>query len=276
MAQSRKGDIEMKKYLALICTIACIFGLTACGGESKLTDYEQQKVDIAKQHATQQIIPLFEDLVDNGAEDILAEYTAEEIEYSVGTNYSMNVDGNAVQKGISSFASGLKSIGSIVSVGEADAVIDGSQIIVNVQIDGELKDAEAEVVLSNDMFFSLESISLNPVSTMGELMERAALNTLLGMGTVFCVLILISIVISCFKFISVAQEKAAKKAKEAEAAKAPAPAPAVQEVVEEASDETDDLELVAVIAAAIAASEGAVTTDGFVVRSIRKVNRSRR
>ena len=41
-----------------------------------------------------------------------------------------------------------------------------------------------------------------------------------------------------------------------------------QETVEEA--EEDDCELVAVIAAAIAASEGAATTDGFVVRSIRR------
>ena len=40
-------------------------------------------------------------------------------------------------------------------------------------------------------------------------------------------------------------------------------------------DVTDDLELVAVIAAAIAASEGQTSTDGFVVRSIRKVNRRR-
>ncbi len=265
----------MKKYLALICTIACIFGLTACGGEEKLTDYMQQKVDIAKQHATEQIIPLFQDLVENGAKDIIDEYTAEEIEYSIGTNYSLNSDGNAVAKGISSFESGLESIGSIVSIGEAEAVVDGNQIVVNVQIDGELKDAEAEVVLSNDMFFTLESISLNPVSTMGELMVKAALNTLLGMGTVFAVLILISLVIYCFKFISIAQDKMKKKPQAAEEAKTPAPAP-VQEAVEEVSDETDDLELVAVIAAAIAASEGAVTTDGFVVRSIRKVNRSRR
>lgn len=264
----------MKKYLALICTIACIFGLTACGGEEKLTDYMQQKVDIAKQHATEQIIPLFQDLVENGAKDIIDEYTAEEIEYSIGTNYSLNSDGNAVAKGISSFESGLEAIGSIVSIGEAEAVVDGNQIVVNVQIDGELKDAEAEVVLSNDMFFTLESISLNPVSTMGELMVKAALNTLLGMGTVFAVLILISLVIYCFKFISIAQDKM-KKPQAAEEAKTPAPAP-VQEAVEEVSDETDDLELVAVIAAAIAASEGAVTTDGFVVRSIRKVNRSRR
>ena len=54
---------------------------------------------------------------------------------------------------------------------------------------------------------------------------------------------------------------------------APAPAPAVPAApVEE--DLTDDLELVAVISAAIAASEN-TSTDSFVVRSIKKVNRSK-
>ena len=47
-----------------------------------------------------------------------------------------------------------------------------------------------------------------------------------------------------------------------------APAPAVAAAVEEA-EEMDDTELVAVIAAAIAAAEG-TTTDGFVVRSIKR------
>ena len=41
-------------------------------------------------------------------------------------------------------------------------------------------------------------------------------------------------------------------------------------VQEEAVEETDDLELVAVIAAAIAASQGAASTDGLVVRSVRR------
>ena len=40
------------------------------------------------------------------------------------------------------------------------------------------------------------------VYTLGEKLEKAALNTLMGMGTVFCVLILISLIIYCFKFIS--------------------------------------------------------------------------
>ena len=38
---------------------------------------------------------------------------------------------------------------------------------------------------------------------------------------------------------------------------------------------SDDTELVAVIAAAIAAYEGSGSTDGFVVRSIRKSNKSK-
>ena len=45
--------------------------------------------------------------------------------------------------------------------------------------------------------------------------------------------------------------------------------------VTDEEDLTDDYELVAVIAAAIAASEGAASTDGFVVRSIRRANTSK-
>ena len=50
-------------------------------------------------------------------------------------------------------------------------------------------------------------------------------------------------------------------------------APAVPAALVE-EDLTDDLELVAVISAAIAASEN-TSTDSFVVRSIKKVNRSK-
>ena len=50
-----------------------------------------------------------------------------------------------------------------------------------------------------------------------------------------------------------------------------APAPVAAAPVQEA----DNSELIAVIAAAIAASEG-TSTDGFVVRSIRKINRKKR
>ncbi len=83
-------------------------------------------------------------------------------------------------------------------------------------------------------------------------------------------MILISLIISCFRFINKAQENAAKK--KASVQQAAGVDNAVAQIVEQeaAADETDDCELVAVIAAAIAASEGAVTPEGFQVRSIRR------
>ena len=94
-------------------------------------------------------------------------------------------------------------------------------------------------------------------------MEKAALNTLMGMGTVFGVLILISLIIYCFRFIGDLQN-IGKKKQTVEAVVTND----VPEVAEEAPL-TDDLELVAVITAAIAASEG-TSTDSFVVRSIHR------
>ena len=111
----------------------------------------------------------------------------------------------------------------------------------------------------------LTDASADKVYTLGEKMEKAALNTLMGMGTVFVVLILISLIIYCFRFISVIQNKAAGKGKKNEAE-----AGAVVEQIGQREEQlTDDLELVAVISAAVAASTGA-SADSFVVRSIRR------
>ena len=110
----------------------------------------------------------------------------------------------------------------------------------------------------------LESMIVIAKFSLGEIMEKAGLNTILGMGTVFAVLIFISFLISLFKYIPAIQNAFGKKKDEKkEETKA-----AVSETVEEV-DETDDLELIAVISAAIAAAEE-TTTDGFVVRSIKR------
>lgn len=100
----------------------------------------------------------------------------------------------------------------------------------------------------------------------GEIFRLAGLNTLLGMGTVFVVLIFISFIISLFKYI-------APKAKAAPAPAAPAPAPVQAAPEEEEEFEEDDQDiLVAVITAALHATLSARGEDpeGFVVRRIRR------
>lgn len=107
---------------------------------------------------------------------------------------------------------------------------------------------------------------------LGATLADAGQNTLVGMGVVFLILILISVVISAFRLIGKVQDASARR----KAAKTP-PAPEKEELPEEqeteelSDDLSDDLELVAVIAAAIAASEN-TDPSGIVVRSIRKVS----
>lgn len=267
----------MKKFLVLVCMIACVFGLTACGEEEALTEYEQQKVNYAKQVATQKVIPLMGTFMDDSTANSFDDYTADEIEYMLSNDYQMNVDGNAVISGIDSFYNAKSTVGSILSLGESKAAIDDDQIIISVEVTGDKKNGQAEIIFSNDMFMVMESASLQPVSSLGDMMGKAAMNTLIGMGTVFVVLILISLIISCFAFIPKIQAKFAKK-EEKETVKTEGINNAVAQIVEqeESVDVSDDQELIAVIAAAIAASEGAANVDGFVVRSVRKVGRSRR
>ena len=249
--------------------ITCIFGLTACGSEETYTDYEQRKMDTAIQIATQYVIPSLENFEDEAALESFSEYTADEVAYMVQENVGITVDGYAYKTAIESFNSAKKSIGGITAVGDAEAAIDDDQIIVHVDVTGAKQNAQAEVIFTNDMFLSMESAALNPVESMGGLMTKAALNTLIGMGTVFVMLIMISLIISLFNFIPKIQAAFSKKDKEE--AKTVGIDKAVTQIAAQEEPEADDTELVAVIAAAIAASEGAASTDGFVVRSIRKV-----
>ncbi len=266
----------MKRFLALTCMIACILGMTACSGEASLTAYEQKKVDLAKNKATELLIPYIQAVLAQPADvALLKEYTPKEVETAVYTNvyYStgavLEVDGNAFISALDSFAAAYEEIGGTGNITGTEAEIDGDQIIVKVDVAGPEKNAEAEIVFSNDQFLVLEAASLNKVSSMGESMAKAAMNTLLGMGTVFAVLILISLIISCFGIVSKVQAGTKKEDKKVAQAGA-AQVGTAQAAVQESEELSDDLELVAVIAAAVAASEGAASTDGFVVRSIRR------
>ena len=253
--------------------ITCIFGLTACGSEEELTPYEQKKVTMAEESAVQKVLPTLIKFMDDDNATAMDEYTPEEVEHLVADTFDFNTEGYAFLGAIESFHSAKASLGKVTEegLGDVDSKIDGDTIIVHVQVQGEKKNAEAEVIFSNDMFVTLESAALNPISSMGELMGKAVLNTLIGMGTVFVVLILISFIISAFGYIPKIQAAlSGKKEAQKDSVDMAVTQIAVQE---EEIDQSDDLELVAVIAAAIAASEGAASTDGFVVRSIRRARR---
>lgn len=161
-----------------------------------------------------------------------------------------------------------ESVGEFVEAGSAEVEFSNRQYTATVPVDFEKLDAEFVYVFEeNDGMVTPASVAVNVQYPLSTTMKNAGLNTLMGLGTVFVILTLLIFVISMFKFIP--GSSAAKKEKK-EPASVPTPVPAAETV-----ELSDDNELIAVIAAAIAAAEG-TSTDGFVVRSIRKIKRPRR
>lgn len=99
-------------------------------------------------------------------------------------------------------------------------------------------------------------------------------NTLMGMGTVFVMLIFISLLISLFGYIPKLEEKIKNIGKNPEPVKTEESAAVVEEPQTQAVNLQKDEQLVAVITAAIMASYGsnAVSADKLVVRSIHRVD----
>ena len=97
-------------------------------------------------------------------------------------------------------------------------------------------------------------------------MGAAVSNTIKGVSIVFFVLVSLSFLIYLFRFISIIEDKLTKKKTQE---------PVKEEKIQETlpAEEETNLELIAVITAAIAASEGG-DPGQYIVRSIKKVHRN--
>ena len=170
---------------------------------------------------------------------------------------------------VQSWVNAKEELGAYKQILAQDIEVDDDIVI---KTDCEFENGESVVTTT----LSLDDLSLVSMEfataekTMGQKMEEAVLNTLMGVCVVFVMLFFLSFLISQFKRISKLEEGFKKK----NAPAAPAPAPVAAPAPVEEEEVVDDGELIAVIAAAIAAAEG-TTTDGFVVRSIKKSNRNK-
>lgn len=172
---------------------------------------------------------------------------------------------------LKSWEAGVAECGGYVGHGDYSFKTTNGKIEVSTEAKFEERDAVISFMFDSES--RLESMDVSANMETGEILQKAGLNTVLGMGTVFCVLILIAFIISLFKFIPAIQAAFSKKPQEPqEVISAAETAPAAAEVPVVETEVTDDAELIAVISAAIAAAEAdaQISTDGFFVRSIRR------
>ena len=237
----------MKKLLLVLGMITCMFGLTACGG----TVEEVDNYGITEADAFAYADGLIETMDQIVTAGQIEQYESDDVIYAALTNYEK----------------ALPDMGDYQSVTDHEIIYDDG-ILMNVTVQGSLRPANVEIMLDEEL--ALVNIATNVIYTFGETMTKAALNTLMGMGTVFAVLILIIVLISSFALIPKIQAAFSGKKEEKPAAETKV----VQQIIEKEEtayeDVTDDAELVAVIAAAIAAYEGSGSASGYVVRSLKR------
>lgn len=241
---------KLKSLLAMICVLALTLTMSVCAfAADEVTDDEVANYKSAAETLISQIAGFSDEEIEN--------YLAQDDAFTTAT--------------MESWKSVKDELGAYSSIVSQDVEKDGD--VVTISTVAQFEKAKADVVLMLDLGQQMyTSMTYSVQYSLAANMQRAGMNTLMGIGIVFLMLVFLSFVIGLFKYIekfqNVGKKKAAEEAPKAE--EAPAPAIAQSEAADE--DFADDLELVAVISAAIAAYEN-TSGDSFVVRSIKKSNK---
>lgn len=252
-----------KKISLLICMIAAAFCFTACGNKQSAQYDEEQLAQVA------------DFLIGYCAEaDEMALMQWDELsEFAINlqlTEAGLPFEAESFLSVLDSWKAGIAECGGYMEHGDYSFKVTNGKVEVSTEAKFENRDAVISFMFDSES--KLESMDVSANMETGEILEKAGLNTVLGMGTVFAVLILIAFIISLFKFIPAIQAAFSKKPaqEQKEESKEAAPLAAAAPVIE--AEDVDDGELIAVISAAIAAAqaEAQVGTDGFFVRSIRR------
>lgn len=252
-----------KRIISMLCICVCILGLAACGTDPRTVDYNGKTYDDLEQNA-QNVWASVQNTdlasVKVALEQLDAMSEAERIALMKAN------EGLEDQMALSrSWLEVSRQVGTYVGVDSFTVTKTGKTTTTDLKLNFEERQAVLSIVYKNrDM--SVETITVDLVYTTGEKLEKALLNTVMGMGTVFIMLIVICLIISSFTLISKLEKRNAEKKNPQNAADKQEDPEVIMELQAQAAD---DLELAAVIAAAIAASTGQ-STDDFVVRSIKR------
>lgn len=234
----------------MVCVLALTLAMSVCAfAADTVTEDEAANYKSAAETLISQIAGFSDEEIEN--------YLAQDDAFTTAT--------------MESWKSVKDELGAYSSIVFQDVEKDGD--VVTISTVAQFEKAKADVVLMLDLGQQMyTSMTYSVQYSLAANMQRAGMNTLMGIGIVFLMLLFLSFVIGLFKYIekfqNVGKKKAAEEAPKAE--EAPAPAIAQSEAADE--DFADDLELVAVISAAIAAYEN-TSGDSFVVRSIKKSNK---
>ena len=271
------------RIITTLLVIVCVLSLAACGG-AKETVTAPAELELTEEQRRQ--------WYDSASQFVLA------MNEAVKTGQAQaQMDDPVYGPAFSGWENALRDIGEVQDIEGKSCTFTKKDGTVTVRVKGSRHDADVVFTMeSADQAYVVTAITTNVEYSMDEKVQQAGMNTVLGMGTTFAILILLALVITVFGVVmnsaagrtrnTVSKVSAPEPAAPVKAAEAPAadsaaePAPGEDELIAVisaavAAAESDGT-LTAVMAAAVAAYEedsASVKThraDEYVARTIRK------
>ena len=198
---------QMLKKASSVCTaFVCAASLMVSGtslvmAADKIDETTKSQIEATAEGLTQTIIPLTDDQISAYSE------SGDAFTESAMTAW------NAVKD----------EVGEMKEVGTAEVEYSNSEYTAVVPVEFEDEDVEFTYVFDDTL--TPTSVAVDIQYSFGTTMKNAALNTIMGIGTVFVILVMLIFLISLFKFIPGSGAYKAKAKKSAEPAPATAPVP---------------------------------------------------
>ena len=176
----------MKKKLSLI-VLACALtlGVSGCGSEADTTTSNEKESMVAYSEA---IVSSFSQTPDE-VFDQYEEMSELQLDLML-LNTGLPVDSENFLSMIEAWKAGEAECGAFKSYGEFETEMTSSGIVVSTEAEYENKTADIEFTFDEEQ--QMDSLTINAHYSTAEILKKAGLNTILGMGTVFVVLIFIS------------------------------------------------------------------------------------
>ncbi len=291
--------IIKKRLLLIVSMLAVTFALAGCSSSDKKVEFNYDKATLVQTVKDQaqyymgiaDVNEVYDYVVEEGANTGLDESAVDAVKVFA----TLNKDYGKFVK----FASDSKveevddkvAVSVYAQCTDKEAIVKATfvdnSVVYNFQKyslmnqNGYTEEQADQTLTTNGVYpYKISEFEVAANQTMADKMKDAGANTLIGMGIVFIALIFISFIISLLKYVPALFDKETRKKKKAEKAKklaeanadaseaddkteadnAPAPA-GIVDIVNTATGESvmDDSELVAVISAAVMASQGGKT-----------------
>lgn len=192
---------RMKHLLMILCMAVCVLTLAACGSQTPEEEPVPERIELGMKSGAENYLRQFDRYDDAALESDLTRMRKQK--------------NTMMESALLAWKTDKQDLGKLRSVISEEVIrVDEDSYQVTLVAEFEQRNLEfiltaeetADSSYSSGTALIPTGLTFYPVYTMGEKLSRAFMNMLLGMGTVFFVLFLISFLISRLKIVNTLAE----------------------------------------------------------------------